>query len=324
MSDQRLPDDSLARLIHAAGHREAPPTHAYERALLASTQVWQAKVRRRRWRLWSSLAAGLAVIAIATSLILQSRLTHAPSDVAIGQAARVMGAVRMRAAGAREWIFLSENMPIPSGATVRAERASGVALQVGDTSVRLAGGGEITVESPQRLQLQDGAVYVDAGKTEGSHILVMSRFGSVADIGTQFEVQQQADRLRVRIREGAVILQRKERAHRGEVGQELVVDGDGALQVRSIAQYDPAWRWAQALASPPEVNDQPLTVLLAWVARETGNAIRYASPTIEQRAATIILHGSIRHLDPLEALSVMLATTDLRHEVRSDGVIMIK
>ena len=52
--------------------------------------------------------------------------------------------------------------------------------------------------------------------------------------------------------------------------------------------------------------------------------MRYATPAIERRASGTILHGSIRGLEPLEALAVMLATTDLRHEVLADGTIMIK
>ena len=79
-----------------------------------------------------------------------------------------------------------------------------------------------------------------------------------------------------------------------------------------------------ALASAPDIDNQPLTVLLAWVARETGVPVRYATPAIERKASATILHGSIRRLEPLQALAVMLATTDLRHEVLADGTIMIK
>jgi hypothetical protein len=67
-----------------------------------------------------------------------------------------------------------------------------------------------------------------------------------------------------------------------------------------------------------------VTVLLTWVARETGRAVRFASPDIERKAGTTILHGNIRHLAPLEALSVMLATTDLEYTLPDDATILIR
>jgi hypothetical protein len=36
------------------------------------------------------------------------------------------------------------------------------------------------------------------------------------------------------------------------------------------------------------------------------------------------LHGSIRHLAPLEALSVMLATTDLEYVIPDDRSILVR
>ena len=107
-------------------------------------------------------------------------------------------------------------------------------------------------------------------------------------------------------------------------GEQLSIDASGVIRRTPIAADDPAWHWVQALAAAPDVDNQPLAVLVAWVARETGIKVRYATPAVERRAMTTILHGSIRNLEPLEALAVMLATTDLQHEVLADGTIMIK
>jgi len=46
--------------------------------------------------------------------------------------------------------------------------------------------------------------------------------------------------------------------------------------------------------------------------------LRYESAAVEARAATVILHGNIRHLAPLAALEVMLATTDLEYTLAGD------
>ena len=78
------------------------------------------------------------------------------------------------------------------------------------------------------------------------------------------------------------------------------------------------------MASAPEINEQPVTELLEWVARETGRPIRYKDSEVERRAATTILHGSIRHFAPLEALGVMLATTNLEYVELPDGTLLIQ
>jgi hypothetical protein len=128
----------------------------------------------------------------------------------------------------------------------------------------------------------------------------------------------------VRVREGEVLLQRGAAHRRGRAGAQISIDVNGIASSAAIAADDPAWRWVNQLVAAPDIDNQPLTTLLAWVARETGVAVRYATPAIERRASGTILHGSIRGLEPLEALSAMLATTDFRHEVLADGTIVIK
>ena len=320
------PHDSLAYLIEAAGRRETPPTHAYERALAATTQAWQAKVRRRRLRIAASIAAGVASLGIATFMSLRSLDPNQNTAEPIANVARVIGAVAVRSASSRDWTSLREGEPpLPTGAALRTGAGSGAALQIGAVSVRIAERAEVVVESRSQLRLAHGKVYVDTGPDHGSgRMSVVSDAGTLSDIGTQFEVQYQAGAYRVRVREGEVLLQRGAERLRSRAGEQLSIDGDGSVTNATIAADDPAWRWVHVLVSAPDIDNQPLTILLAWVARETGVAVRYATPAIERRACGTILHGSIRGLEPLDALAVMLATTDLRHEVLADGTIMIK
>src|SRR5687768_9166114 len=104
MTDPLTPSqDSVARLIRAAGRRELPPTEAYERALNAATDVWQKKLRNRRRRMMLGLAAGIAALAVslggALRLLESSRIAPEPVASVVG----VIGSVRARAADAREW-----------------------------------------------------------------------------------------------------------------------------------------------------------------------------------------------------------------------------
>jgi ferric-dicitrate binding protein FerR (iron transport regulator) len=174
------------------------------------------------------------------------------------------------------------------------------------------------------LELASGRAYVDNdGRRGAARVEIVTAIATVTDVGTQFEVNLAGDRYRLRVREGRVRLRLGAERIDGIAGDELTVGSDGAVARRSIAPTDDEWRWVESVATAPDVNDQPVTALLTWVARETGRVIRFKDAEVKRRAAATILHGSIRHLAPLDALSVMLATTDLDYVELSDGTLLI-
>ena len=177
------------------------------------------------------------------------------------------------------------------------------------------------LDAPGRLYLQRGTAYVDSGpRPARAGIEVVTPAGTARDLGTQFELQVAGTALRLRVREGAVAIDHGGRSLTGQAGEEVSIDAFGGVLRATIPPDDPAWQWAEAIAPMPDMDGQPAATLIAWVARETGRRLRYESPLVEQRAGTVILHGEIRHLAPMEALEAMLATTDLRVEL--DGNTM--
>ena len=321
-----IPPDALASLIQAGGRREAPPAWAYERACAAMTDAWRAKLRARRNRLIATVAASIAALGVAAGLSLNLIGSRPAALASVGQVERVIGSVQVRAAGAGEWTLLKETAAaLLEGTELRTLAGSAAALQIRGVSVRVADRTELVLDSQARLSLQHGTVYVDTGgNVEQRGMLIVAGSTSVTDVGTQFEVRYRGSDYRVRVREGAVLLQRGALSRRGTAGEQITIDEDDGVRISTIAANDPDWRWIHSLAPAPDIDEQPLTVLLAWVARESGVKVRYASPAIERKATATILHGSIQRLKPFEALEVMLATTDLRHEVLSDGTILIK
>ncbi len=321
-----IPPDTLASLIQACGHREAPPEWAYERAYAAMTDAWRAKVRARRARTIVTLAASIAVLGVTAGAYPESvRITSSTGRERRKRRARDrLSSGPPRGCGRVDFVE-GDWAALLEGTELRTLAGSAAAVQIRGVSVRIADRTQLVLDSQARLSLQQGTVYVDTGgNVEQRGMLIVTGSTSVTDVGTQFEVRYRGSDYRVRVREGAVLLQRGELRRRGTAGEQITLDEDDGVRITPIAANDPDWRWIHSLASAPDIDEQPLTVLLAWVARESGVKVRYASPAIERKATATILHGSIQRLKPFEALEVMLATTDLRHEVLPDGTILIK
>jgi ferric-dicitrate binding protein FerR (iron transport regulator) len=165
-------------------------------------------------------------------------------------------------------------------------------------------------------------VYVD--NATSAPLEVVTATATARDLGTQFEVRYDRGSYRLSIREGSVLLLRRGGSEaRGAAGEEIRFAGSGPLRVGRVAPDDSRWRWVEDVAPPPDIDGKPVQVLLDWVARETGRQVRFADAEVARMASRTTLHGTIRRLAPLEALEVMLATTDLAHQVLPDGTILI-
>lgn len=318
--------EAIARLIRAAGRRAEPPAEAYERVLGATTSVWRAKVRwRRQWQVSAAIAASLLLVMV--SVLLIDHRPQAPEQT-LASTDRVIGMVEMQLIENGAWMTLrDETHDVPAGSRIRtlAGSRAGLMLESG-ISVRLADATDIEVESGSRLRVLAGRIYLDTGESTdlSRRIEVITPVGIASDIGTQFEVLYRDNVYRLRVREGHVRLLRKSDEINSAEGEQLTIHAGGSIERARIPPQDAEWQWVESVAPAPAIDDQPVTVLLAWVSRETGRPIRFETSEVERRAARTILHGNIRHLAPLEALSIMLATTDLEHALLDDGTILIR
>ncbi len=318
-------DDMLAQLIRTAGRREDPPQHAYEQTLAAATDAYHTKIRsRRQRRLVGSMAAGLAVVASA-ALVLSNLPPRAPAQVAAIE--RIIGTAAVKAPSAADWRAVrAEDESVIGGSMLRTGAGSraGVVLE-GGVSLRLADATEVIVESESLIRLLGGKVYIDTGADAGAAggIELITPAGTARDLGTQFEVRYRDEAYRLRVREGRVLLRRGKQQIDNSAGEQLSIDAGGAYARTNISRHDADWQWIEAVAPAPDIDGQPLSKLLEWVSRETGRDIRYEPPGLEFIAPNTVLYGNIRHLSPLDALEVMLATTDFEYRVLQDGTIMI-
>lgn len=309
--------DMVAALIHAAGHRTMPPEDAYQQVLAAATAAFREKSARRRDRTWLTWAAAAGVAAIAIAFVLQWGPT-ATQPPPVATVARIIGAVELGSRGG--WQAMTETgATLAEGATLRTLAGGNAALALdGGASLRLAAATEVRLDGSQRIYLRSGTVYLDNGGSVGTGHQIETPAGTARDIGTQFELRVLDGALRLRVREGRVEIDRAGQLLTGAAGEQLEIDVLGGVTRSHIAVTDMAWQWAETIGPAPDIDGQPVTRLLNWVARETGRQLRYESAAVEARAATVILHGNIRHLAPLAALEVMLATTDLEYALVGD------
>lgn len=318
-------DDLISTLIRNVGPLEHPPSAHYEAVLAATRTTWQRKVRRRRLNRLAYAMAASALIAAA--LVGLNTTRHDPTSMRVATADIVLGGVEVRRGEDSPWTPLSNSGgELAGGARLRSGPDGAAGLLLGDDlSLRLAADTELLIEDVDRIRLFAGAVYVDTGPDAGTErrVEIVTPAGRVWDVGTQFEVRYLADALTLRVREGRVILGREDEQSDGLAGQQLDVDRSGRITRTAVDAYGAEWQWVQAVAPAPYAHDLTVHELLEWVARETGRSIHFNEPGLATRTSRTVLHGNPHRLRPMEALAVMLATTDLEYTIVGESEILV-
>jgi hypothetical protein len=124
----------------------------------------------------------------------------------------------------------------------------------------------------------------------------------------------------VRVREGRVLVAD---APAAEAGQELRLEPGREPRLRAIEIYGSDWRWITLATAPLEIEGRRLRPYLEWVVRQRGLELRFRDADVERRAGEAVLHGSVAHLPPDDALAVVLSATSLRHRVER-GVLHLE
>lgn len=299
-------NDEVERLIKLAGPRPAVPADVAERVKANVHAAWRAEVdaRHRGRFLWTLPLA--AAIATAVILTINREPAVSPATWIVARVERVSGASASLAKG--------QSIAARSTIATNAERAS-VMLADG-TSVRIDAHTAVRFDTPHRIALNSGAIYVSAAH---SGLRVQTPHGVVRDIGTRFEVRVTAAATRVRVREGEVIVA----THHAIRGQELDVTSNANVTTSPIATWGRDWEWTMDVAPSFNIEGVRVSQFLAWVGGESGFEIRYASKATEERAARATLHGSIGGLRPDVAADAILPTAGLRSRI-DNGVLTVR
>jgi len=313
-----MEDDVLARLVRfACTGPEIPPDGA-ARIKHAVRPLWirETRARVRRRILWESMA--LAMTAAAAWLAIRwNGQDAAPPMVArpIARVEAVEGTVHVPAA-------------LLAGSRLATDSRSRVAIRLdGGPSLRLDVNTTVRILSANDVRLGHGAIYVDSGHRGsdpgGSDLVIRTAFGTIRDIGTQFEVRDEAEFI-VRVREGVVTLATTQEPIEIRRGTSLTIAAGGSRRREAIATDAPEWHWTQNVTPPFAIDGRSVWEVLAWMSRETGIAVRYESAETEQAAKATILHGELRGLRPDQVTTTVLPTTALASRRARDALVILR
>lgn len=317
--------DAVAELIRAGGRRPNPPREHFDEVFGAAHDAWQAKVvSRRKTRFIVSVAASISAVACA-AVLLATLLPRTAATVAVSQ--MVVGDVAVFSPRTGEWQPIGNAAySIRAGDVIRTAAGSGatLGLETG-ASLRIAADTRLRLEGPQSFVLDVGTAYVDSGRGElPAPVTILTPFGAVREIGTQFEVHASEESLRVRVRSGRVELTRPyAETERTDAGEEISVSESGLVERRPFAASDAAWEWVMRLAIAPPNYALTIRVYLAWAANEFGRELRFDSPNTELQAEISALNTELSGFSPEEVLESIALTSGLSYRFIGDEAILI-
>jgi ferric-dicitrate binding protein FerR (iron transport regulator) len=321
-------EDAMAEMLRLAGLRPEVTPERTARVRAAVHAAWQAD-RRRAIR--TKILVGATCVAAAALLVLaiRSKPTGGPVTTpileAVARSERVIGTPRLERHSDREPLGLAVTvgMAIGRGDIVETDASSAAALNTDDgTSVRLDAGTRVRLLSAKSIDLVRGRVYIATAKA-ATGFEVRTRFGTVHDRGTRFEVRLEEQALHLRIRDGLVELKDRHQTVVAQAGQETIVTST-RVETKPLPTYGAEWTWTDRLRPPFDIEGRTLAMFLEHLAGEEGWSLRYADDELERAASAVILHGSVEGLSAEEALGVAISTSGLRHRLREGKLLVFR
>jgi len=321
-------DDTVSRLLRLAGARPPVDRERRTRIQAAVRDAWRQDVRdRSRTRALILASASLAAAAMIALIAI-----FWPRDVARPAGAPAIPVARIEVADGSAWIVgrdghrrvTTVGTVVVDGDRIETPGAARMALRLENGASLRIDEGSIVSLGRAEARLVQGAVYVDA--TPGARrpsIAVRTPYGTVREIGTQFETRLDDDRLSVRVREGIVTLERDGAITQVETGEELVTTGSGVTHRSTVPPDDPSWFWTESIAPPFDLDGRTLRSFLDWASRETGLTIDLRGASSSTDPDSIVLHGTTRGMTPREAIDAVLPTCGLAATISSGRISIV-
>jgi ferric-dicitrate binding protein FerR (iron transport regulator) len=317
----------IGELIQRAGPRLQPDAATREAVRRVVNAEWQSVVAaraaaRNRFMGWAA-AATFAVVGFAVWLVTP---TLRDTQAAVATVVRVSGEVDTADDDTpQDWQHVAAGGTLRARSELRTGTRGRAALGFGrDVSVRVDQNSLVGVVAADRIALKQGAVYVDAGNRpdQAEPLVIETAYGVVRHLGTQYEARLTDDSVRLRVREGRVMITSDSRTHEAVAGEQLAISEAGAARREQIPRSGEAWSWVSDIAPAYDIENRPLSEFLQWAVRETGREVVYTTPQVQNEARSVILRGSIEGFTPERALVAVLSTTELSYRETPEQVVV--
>ena len=320
-------DDAFAELLGKASPRPAPPSMdeaLIREAVHAEWQLVSGRQLRRRHITSFALAASVLLAVFATLNLLRAPVSDirnqhmATIEKQFGEInvnSRIANAVEMAA--------------IEGGAVVETGPESGLALGWHDGgSLRIDENSMVVFEAVNQIYLDFGRVYFDSEQSSLSsrpakrgavELSIRTDHGVLRHLGTQYMARAGADGLVISVREGVVSIDGDIIA-RASAGQKFAISASGSLTINDTNGIDD-WEWVEKSTPAVNLNGRFVAEALAWVSRESGRTVSYASDAAEMVANEAQLRGNME-LPPTRALDIFMMTVDLNARIEGEVIVV--
>lgn len=292
--------DVVSELLRIAGARPAIDESSKQRVEQAVRMAWRNGLRRRRLhKLGYALAAGCVAIAAGVG-VRQLHWATASTDVAV--VVNVHGRVSIQD-GAKQ-ITLAVGDRLPEGSVIVTSKNALVALSLERiASVRLDQDTQLVLHNDRRVELRQGAVYLDSGARAGG-VRVETPLFAASDTGTRFMVRhQRGGDSHVSVRDGAVEVDIGS-INSLRAGEGMQVNANGQLRRIAVQSHGPDWNWTRAAAVPFAPQGRSIEEFLRWYAHETGLTLTVDPEPLLQQRLRAPLQGDLFGLTAEELLEV--------------------
>ena len=318
-------DQALSNLLRLVGSRPVVPEEVRDRVRQSLHSQWKRGTRIRIWRkrfLLAMSAGAAALVLYSGSLWLTSRNlpTAVPAGFVENRAGTVL-ATQLRSGDQRSQVltrgdFLMTQSWLDTGTSGRA-----MLHLLNGATIRMDVNTRFYFASEGAFVLEHGTVYLDSEGT-GARLVLSTPHGTIRNLGTQFEVCVDPNALRIRVREGAVILLRNGSEEQATAGTQLSVNPQGTTSRSEVASYSPSYDWLSEIGPNFHLEGSRLSDFLGWLSRESGWKVEYSDAAMQQSASRIVLHGSVRGLRPEEMPAVVLPVCGLTYELE-EGILRL-
>ena len=326
-------EQAFADLLGSASPRLTPPAADEAQVRDAVCAEWQGLMQRRsRRRHFSSIALAASVlIAVFAGLGLLRNPMGSFDTQQVATIGKQFGSVIIRTQDevARHSISLIKGSDV-------VETRSDAGLELGwhgGGSLRLDESTVVVFEAVDQIYLQTGRVYFDSvnsplsSRVERSGLVelrIRTDSGVVSHLGTQYMIEANADGLTISVREGEVSYEGMRSV--AKAGQKLKISTDGSIEIEETEVYGDEWQWIGKTAPAVSLGGRRVAEALAWVGRETGRSIKYATPAAEAIASNFSLIGfnAETNLNPVRALFIFAEVADLNVHIDGGEIVVYK